>query len=65
MDIGAIFCQSLGVTSHAKTFLTVCHFRMDLVSVSAARGIHSKQIVIHSNGSGYLFEKEFVDHSSD
>ena len=28
-----IFCQSLGVTSHAKTFLTVCRFRTDLVSV--------------------------------
>ena len=33
MDIANIFCQSLGVTSHAKTFLTVCRFRTDLVSV--------------------------------
>ena len=33
MDIMNIFCQSLGVTSHAKTLLTVCCFRTDLVSV--------------------------------
>ena len=37
MDITNIFCQSLGVTSHAKTFLTVCRFRTDLVSVWMAR----------------------------
>ena len=33
MDITNIFCQSLSVTSHAKTFLTVCRFRTNLVSV--------------------------------
>ena len=57
MDITNIFCQSLGVTSHAKTFLTVCRFRTDLVSVLTARGIRSKKIVIRSNDLGYLFEK--------
>ena len=31
--IADIFCQSLGVTSHAKTFFTVCRFRADSVSV--------------------------------
>ena len=46
MDITNIFCQSLGVTSHAKTFLTVCRFRTDLVSCL--------------NGSGYPFKKKFV-----
>ena len=46
MDIANIFCQSLGVTSHAKTFLTVCRFRTDLVSCL--------------NGSGYPFKKKFV-----
>ena len=45
-----IFCHSLGVTSHAKTFLTVCRFR-------TARGIRSKTVVIRSNGLGYLFGK--------
>ena len=29
MNIAKIFCQSFGVTSHAKTFLMVCHFRTD------------------------------------
>ena len=32
MDITNIFCQSLGVTSLAKTLLTVCRFRTDLGS---------------------------------
>ena len=57
MDIANIFCQGLGVTSHAKTFLMVCRFRTDLVSVWTARGIRSKKIVIRSNGLGYPFEK--------
>ena len=57
MDITNIFCQSLGVTSHAKTFLTVCRFRTDLVSVWTAWGIRSKTIVIRSSGFGYLFGK--------
>ena len=43
MDIVNIFCQSLGVTSHAKTFLTVCRFRTDSVSVCL-------------NGLGYPFK---------
>ena len=44
MDITNIFCQSLGVTSHAKTFLTVCRFRTDLVSVwTAWRGYPFKE----------------------
>ena len=73
MDITNTFCQSLGVTSHVKMFLTVCRFRTDLVSVSTARGvrskrmtwaIHLKKVVIRSNGLGYPFEKEFVDRSS-
>ena len=49
MDITNIFCQSLGVTFHAKTFLTVCRFRTDLVSVLTAWGIRSKKIVIRLN----------------
>ena len=68
MAITNIFCQSLGMTSHAKTFLTACRFRTDLVSVGTARGIRSnrlKKVVIRSNGLGYPFGKEFVDRSSD
>ena len=57
MDIANIFCQSLGVTSLPKTFLTVCRFRTDLVSVWTAWGIRSKTIVIRWNGFGYLFGK--------
>ena len=57
MDIANIFCQGLGVTSHAKTFLTVCRFRTDLVSIWTARGIRLKKILIRSNGLGYLFWK--------
>ena len=59
-----IFCQSLGVTSHAKMFLTVCRFRTDLASVqkklSSVRttwAIRLKKVVIRSNGLGYPFEK--------
>ena len=33
MNIANIFCQSLGVTSRTKIFLTVCRFQTDLVSV--------------------------------
>ena len=71
MDIANIFCQSLGVPSHAKTFLSVCRFRTDLVSIQKnchpieRLGISVWKIVIRSNGSGYPFEKEFVDCSSD
>ena len=43
MNIVNIFCQSLSVTSHVKTFLTVCRFRTDLVSVWTARGICSSK----------------------
>ena len=50
MDIMNIFCQSLGVTSHVKTFLTVCRFRTDLASIQ-------RKIVIRSNDLGYPFEK--------
>ena len=71
MGIANIFCQSLGVTSHSKTFLTVCRFRTDLVFVLTARvsvqkklssvrtawAICSRKIVICSNGLGYPFEK--------
>ena len=57
MGIANIFCQSLGVTSHSKMFLTVCRFRTDLVFVLTARGIRSKKIVIRSNDLGYPFEK--------
>ena len=32
MGIANIFCQSLGMTSHSKTFLTVCRFQLDQVS---------------------------------
>ena len=43
MDIANIFCQSLGVTSHAKMFLTVCRFWTGLVSICMAWGIRSKK----------------------
>ena len=29
MNIAKIFCLSLGMMCHAKTFLTACRFRMD------------------------------------
>ena len=45
MNIAKIFCQSLGVTSHAKTFLMVCHFRTD--SRSNEFGIHD----FHNGGA--------------
>ena len=32
MNIAKIFCQSLGMTSHVKTFLMVCHFWTDSCS---------------------------------
>ena len=57
MDITNIFCQSLGVTSHVKKFLTVCCFQTDLVSLWTARSIRSKKIVIRSNDLGYPFGK--------
>ena len=65
MDIANIFCQSLGVTSQdAKTFLTICRFRTDLVSVQkksssvrTAWAIYLGKIVIRWNGLGYPFEK--------
>ena len=57
MDITNIFCQSLGLTSHVKTFLTVCCFQTDLVSLWTALGIRSKKIVIRLNDLGYLFGK--------
>ena len=57
MDITNIFWRSLGVISHAKTFVTDCRFRTDLVPVWTARGIRSKKIVIRSNDLGYPFEK--------
>ena len=50
MNITNIFCQSLGVTSHAKTFLTVCRFRTawdirlkKLLSVRTAQAIRSEK----------------------
>ena len=67
-----IFCQFLGLTSHAKTFLSVCRFRTDLVhlfewlgvsvikklsSVRTAWAIRLRKIVIHSKGLEYPFEK--------
>ena len=60
MDIMNIFYRSLGVTSHAKTLLTVCRFRTNLVSILTARGIRSKKIVIHLNDLGYPFEKSCI-----
>ena len=48
MNIAKIFCQSLGVTSHAKTFPMVCHFRTNssskelVVFVLTAWAIRSK-----------------------
>ena len=42
MDIANIFCQSLGVTSHAKTILMVCSFQT---------------FGIRSNSSGCPFKK--------
>ena len=57
MDITNIFCQSLGLTSHVKTFLTVCCFQTDLVSLWTAPGIRSKKIVIRLNDLGYPFGK--------
>ena len=59
MDIANMFCQSLGVTSHAKTSLAVCRLN------GLAWAIRSKKIVIRSNGLGYPLEKEFVDRSSN
>ena len=44
MDITNIFCRSLGVTSHAKTFLMVCRFRTDLVSILTARVAIEKKL---------------------
>ena len=42
MTITKIFCQSLGVSSHAKTFLMVCLFRTDSRPfVQTARAIRS------------------------
>ena len=29
MNVARIFCPSLGMTTHTKTFLTVCRFRTD------------------------------------
>ena len=49
MNITKIFCQSLGVTSHAKTFLMVCHFRTDS---------RSNESGIRFNGLGYPFPKK-------
>ena len=57
MDIRNIFCQSLGVTSHVKKFLTVCCFQTDLVSLWMAPSTRSKNIVIRSNDLGYPFGK--------
>ena len=62
MNIAKIFCQSLGVTSHAKTFLMVCHFRTN------SRGIRSNGLgypfqnknVICSDGLSYLFTKSVI-----
>ena len=65
MNIAKIFCQSPGVSSHAKTFLMVSRFRTD--SRSNEFGIRlngsgypfqKKKIVIHWNGPGYLLEKK-------
>ena len=50
MNIAKIFCQSLGMTSHVKRFLMVCHFWTDSCSkelvvlncVLTAWAIHSK-----------------------
>ena len=41
MDITNIFCQSLGVTSHAKMFLTVYRFRTDRLGVSVQKKLSS------------------------
>ena len=57
MDITNIFCQSLGLTSHVKKFLTVCFFQTDLVSLWTAPSIRSKKIVIRLNDLGYPFGK--------
>ena len=51
MNIAKIFCPSLGMTSHAKTFLTVCRFRMD--RCSNGFGIRLK-------GLGNPFKKKIV-----
>ena len=53
MNIEKIFCQSLGVTSHVKTFLMVCHFQTDSCSnefgirLITARVIHSEKKKCH------------------
>ena len=44
MDITNIFCRSLGVTSHAKTFLMVCRVRTDLVSILTAQVAVQKKL---------------------
>ena len=51
MNIAKIFLQSLGVTSHSKTFLMVCHFQTDSCA---------NEFGIHLNGSGYPFQKKNV-----
>ena len=43
MDIVNIFCQFLGLTSHTKTFLTVCRFRTDLVHLFEWLGVSVKK----------------------
>ena len=66
MNIAKIFLQSLGVTSHSKTFLMVCHFQTD--SCLNEFGIHlnssgypfQKKNVMRSNGLSYLFTKNVI-----
>ena len=59
MDITNIFCQSLGVTSHAKMFLTLrfaifkrIWYLFERLGLSV-----QEKIVICSNDLGYPFEK--------
>ena len=51
MNIVKIFCPSLGMTSHAKMFLTVCRFLMDRCSNGFG---------IHLEGLGNPFKKKIV-----
>ena len=56
MNIAKIFCQSLGVISHAQMFLMVCHFRTNSCSKEYSG--------IRSNGLGYLFQNKNVIRSN-
>ena len=54
----ALRTQIRRISCYTKLLIVVKGFSKDLVLVRTAQAIHSKKIVIRSNGSGYPFEKE-------